>query len=105
MIWHGTVVNVQVVFTYLQNVGKCNLGGPVPLERVDANIPVRCHIWMVNLGEEEPPRRRVREIIAQNKLDVERASVVRRARWRYPGLYVQDTPVGVRGGKREEGDV
>lgn len=59
-------------------MGEGDLCGPISLESVDADVAVGGHVGVVDLGQEEPSGRRVREVVAQDELDVERAAVVRR---------------------------
>ena len=41
---------------------------PVLFEGVDADVAVRRHVRVVDLGQEEAPRRRLRVVLAQNQL-------------------------------------
>lgn len=57
---------------------ESNLRRPISLERVHADVAVGGYVGVVDLGEEEAAWRRVREIVTQHELDVERAPIVRR---------------------------
>lgn len=63
---------------YLENVGEGDLCRPISLESVDADVAVGSHVGVVDLRQEEPAGRRVREVVAQDELDVERPPIVRR---------------------------
>lgn len=59
-------------------MGEGDLCRPISLERVDADVSVGCDVGVVDLREEEPAGRRMGEVVAQDKLDVERPPIVRR---------------------------
>lgn len=65
--------------SHLQDVRDGDLGVPVPLERVHADVAVGGHVGVEYLRQEETSRGGVREVVAQDQLDVEGAPVVRRA--------------------------
>lgn len=59
-------------------MGQGDFCRPISLERVDADVTVRRYVGVINLREKEPSGRRVREVVAEHELDVERTSVVGR---------------------------
>lgn len=68
---------MRILF-HLQNMGEGDLCRPISLERVDADVPVRRDVGVIDLREEKPAGRRMRKVVAQDELDVERSPVVRR---------------------------
>ena len=63
---------------HLQYMGDGHFRRPVSLKGVDADVTVRRHVGVVDLREEKPSRGRVRKVVAQDKLDVKRTTIVRR---------------------------
>eukprot|EP00968_Pinguiococcus_pyrenoidosus_P016842 scaffold1638_cov258-Pinguiococcus_pyrenoidosus.AAC.66 len=72
--WHD-----QEAADDLEDVPDRRRGLPVPLERVHADVPVRAHVRMEDAGQEEPPRRRLREVAGQHQLHPEAVPLV----WRF----------------------
>ena len=56
-------------------------GGPIPLQRIHTNIARAAHVRVINLGKEKPSRRRIREIVAEDELDMETAFYVGGVLW------------------------
>ena len=53
--------------------------GPISLEAVHTDVTVGGHVGVVDLRQEEASGGRVREVVAQNELDVKRPSIVGRS--------------------------
>ena len=69
---------------------------PVLFQGVDADVPVRRHVRVVDLGQEEAAWRRLRIVLAEDELETERASFEGGLLWE-----AQGGGGGSRGGKTE----